>query len=457
MMTILFKTIIQPMSPLKRLAQKPVTLAVCAIFSTALLLSPSHAAQTVDRIVAVVDDTPILQSDVAAAMKTAKLALQKTNMPLPPERTLEAQVLDRLITRTTQLNLIKRLGSRINNEAVNEALLRIAAKRGISSLSEFQLMLEEKQAGSYAALRQQIREEMTIQQLRQQELRNRVKISEQDINYFLLSPESQRLHKTEYRTNHIRISLPENQATTAQRNEALRLGATVKQMYAAGDDIDTIVARLRRQTNLPVQGGDMGFHPQNALPPHLRHHIIRLGVGQTTSPVAHIDGVHIVNLADKKDASESIVHQWKVRHILIKPNEVMNLDQAKHNIDELYEQLRRGTDFATLASTYSDDPGSARKGGSLDWVGTGQMVPEFDAMMQRTAAGDFSVPFQTQFGWHILKVEAERDKNMSDAFKRNVARETLFKRMSTQAIEDWMQELRADSYIKIFDERFKSS
>lgn len=419
-------------------------------------LSTHVHAQTADYIVAVVDETPILYSDVQEATTNAKSLLRRSNKPLPAESTLQAQVLDRLITRTTQLNIINRLGDRISNEAINESMRNIAAKRGVGSLSEFQVMLEDKQPGSYAALRKQIREELTIQQLREQELRQRVKITEQDIDYFLLSPESQKLHKTEYRTNHFRISVPKETSTKAQRSEALRLAAQIKNDLDNGKQISDVILRARSQTELPVQGGDMGFHSHAALPAYLRQQIIQLAVGETTKPFAYTDGIHIVNLTDKKDANESIVHQWKVQHILIKPNEIMNIAQAKQNIDDIYEKLQSNADFSELATTYSDDPGSARKGGSLDWVTSGQMVPEFDTMMKNTPAGTYSKPFQTQFGWHILKVAGERDKNMSEQFKRKVAKETLYKRMSSQAIEDWMQELRTESYIQILDPRFKS-
>lgn len=427
-----------------------------ASFATHTFAATGTSQPAFDGVIALVDETPILQSDLAEAMRTAKAALRAQNKQLPPNDTLAAQVLDRLITRTTQLNLIKQQGQRINNRAVNETILGIAAKKGIGNLSDFQVALEAKQPGSYAALRQQIREELTIQQLKQQELNKRVRITEQDIDYFLRSPESDLLHKTEYRTYHVRVSVPENKATKAQRKEALKIATQIKKELDAGKSVEDVVQRYRSQTELPVQGGDMGFHAVNSLPAHLRHEITVLNVGQSTRPIAHSDGVHIVSLKDKKSANTQVVHQWKIRHILVKPNEITSLAQAKHKIDELYEKLRRDGNFTTLASTYSDDPGSARKGGSLEWVSVGQMVPEFDAMMQRTPAGDYSTPFQTQFGWHILKVEAERDQDMSEQFKRNVARETLFKRMSSQAIEDWMQELRANSHITMLDPRFKS-
>ena len=146
-----------------------------------------------------------------------------------------------------------------------------------------------------------------------------------------------------------------------------------------------------------------------------------------------------------------IIPQWRVRHILVKPDSIQGSAIAEQEINDLYEQLRRDADFASLASTYSDDTGSAGRGGNLDWVSEGQMVPEFEAMMKRTAVGDYSTPFQSQYGWHILQVEDTRQQDVSDTVRRNMAREVVDQRLAPQAQEDWLQELRASSYVQIFE------
>lgn len=122
---------------------------------------------------------------------------------------------------------------------------------------------------------------------------------------------------------------------------------------------------------------------------------------------------------------------------------------AEQKINDLYEQLRKGADFASLASTYSDDPGSAGRGGDLDWVGEEQMIGPFETTMKNTAVGDYSAPFKTQFGWHILKVEGKREQDVSDEYRRNMARQALYQRLAPQAKEDWLQELQAGAYIQI--------
>lgn len=146
-----------------------------------------------------------------------------------------------------------------------------------------------------------------------------------------------------------------------------------------------------------------------------------------------------------------LINEWQTSHILVKVDNNQSDSMAEQKINALYSELQKGADFATLATTYSDDTGSATQNGRLGWVSEGQMVSEFEKMMKNTTAGDFSTPFRTQFGWHILKVENIRERDMSDETRRDKAREILFGRQAPQAEEDWIDELKAGAYIKIFE------
>lgn len=146
-----------------------------------------------------------------------------------------------------------------------------------------------------------------------------------------------------------------------------------------------------------------------------------------------------------------LIPEWQTSHILIKTDDIQNDAMAQQKINALYQELQKGADFGMMAATYSDDAGSAVQNGRLGWVSDGQMVAEFEAMMKNTASGDFSAPFRTQFGWHILKVENIRQQDMTNEVRKDKAREILFARQAQEAEEDWMDELRAGAYIKIFD------
>ena len=417
------------------------------------VVTNSSQDQVIDGVIAIVNDTPILRSQLDRAVAQASAQLQAQNKPVPPAQQLYPQVLDQLITKQIQLDIIKRQGLQAEENAVNAALTNLAQQNGVASLAEFQQKLDAQRAGSYQALRQKVSEDLAIQTLQQQQLASRIKISDQDINNFLKSPESNALEKSQYRTLHIRVPFEADAAgktSDKQKKQALTVATQIaKNLQAENANIEQIMTDAQTNYNAQIQGGDMGYHVAAELPTELSKNITALEVGQVTNPIATAEGYNVIKLVDKRGGQQKIIDQWHTRHILISPSTALPADMAKQQIDTIYEKLRQGEDFATLASTYSKDPGSASNGGDLGWVSEGDMVPSFEAMMKKTSVNDYSVPFQSQFGWHILKVDEKRQKDVSDVYRKNMAREILYQRMAPQALDDWMQDLRAQAYVKI--------
>ena len=409
--------------------------------------------QVIDGVIAIVNDTPILRSQLDRAVAQASAQLQAQNKPVPPAQQLYPQVLDQLITKQIQLDIIKHQGLQAEENAVNAALTNLAQQNGVASLAEFQQKLDAQRAGGYQALRQKVSEDLAIQTLQQQQLASRIKISDQDVDNFLKSPESNALEKSQYRTLHIRVPFVADAAgktSDKQKKQALTVATQIaKNLQAENANIEQIMTDAQTNYNAQIQGGDMGYHVAAELPTELSKNITALEVGQVTNPIATAEGYNVIKLVDKRGGQQKIIDQWHTRHILISPSTALPADMAKQQIDTIYEKLRQGEDFATLASTYSKDPGSASNGGDLGWVSEGDMVPSFEAMMKKTSVNDYSVPFQTQFGWHILKVDEKRQKDVSDVYRKNMAREILYQRMAPQALDDWMQDLRAQAYVKI--------
>jgi len=417
------------------------------------VVTNSSQDQVIDGVIAIVNDTPILRSQLDRAVAQASAQLQAQNKAVPPAQQLYPQVLDQLITKQIQLDIIKRQGLQAEESAVNAALTNLAQQNGVASLAEFQQKLDAQRAGSYQALRQKVSEDLTIQTLQQQQLASRIKISDQDVDNFLKSPESNALEKSQYRTLHIRVPFEADAAgktSDKQKKQALTVATQIaKNLQAENANIEQIMTDAQTNYNAQIQGGDMGYHVAAELPTELSKNITALEVGQVTNPIATAEGYNVIKLVDKRGGQQKIIDQWHTRHILISPSTALPADMAKQQIDTIYEKLRQGEDFATLASTYSKDPGSASNGGDLGWVSEGDMVPSFEAMMKKTSVNDYSVPFQSQFGWHILKIDEKRQKDVSDVYRKNMAREILYQRMAPQALDDWMQDLRAQAYVKI--------
>ena len=424
-----------------------------SLVESAPVVTSSSQDQVIDGVIAIVNDTPILRSQLDRAVAQASAQLQAQNKPVPPAQQLYPQVLDQLITKQIQLDIIKRQGLQAEENAVNAALTNLAQQNGVASLAEFQQKLDAQRAGSYQALRQKVSEDLAIQTLQQQQLASRIKISDQDVDNFLKSPESNALEKSQYRTLHIRVPFiadATGKTSDKQKKQALTVATQIaKNLQAENANIEQIMTDAQTNYNAQIQGGDMGYHVAAELPTELSKNITALEVGQVTNPIATAEGYNVIKLVDKRGGQQKIIDQWHTRHILISPSTALPADMAKQQIDTIYEKLRQGEDFATLASTYSKDPGSASNGGDLGWVSEGDMVPSFEAMMKKTSVNDYSVPFQSQFGWHILKVDEKRQKDVSDVYRKNMAREILYQRMAPQALDDWMQELRAQAYVKI--------
>lgn len=448
-------TVTTPVAPSTEVDERPSAPVVIANTTTPLAETlSSQEGKIVDGVIAVVNDNVILASQLEQATRQAIAQLRAKNQPVPSQQQLYSQVLDQMITRQVQLDLVKRQGISPEENQLNAALANIAKQNGVASFAELQRKLDAQQAGSYQALRSKISEDLAMQALQEQQVARRVKISEQDIDMFLRSPESNMLDESQYRTLHIRVPFIQSDdtkpVTDKQKQKAIKVAQSIADaLQADNTNVEAAIQQAQSGYEAPIEGGDMGFHIAKDLPTELSKDIVNLSVGQVSKPLLTPQGVNVIKLVEKRGGQQQVAEQWQTRHILISPSASLTPEMAKQQIDSIYEQLRQGADFATLASTYSNDPGSASNGGLLGWVSEGEMVAPFEAMMKNTAVNDFSTPFQSQFGWHILKVEGKRQQDLSENYRRNMARQALYQRLAPQALEDWIQEIKAQSYIKV--------
>ncbi|WP_104505485.1 peptidylprolyl isomerase [Acinetobacter indicus] len=413
--------------------------------ATALALCISSAApafaQTVDQVVAVVDNSVILQSDLVQTAAEMQQKLQAQNKTVPPAQYLQQQALEQLIVRQAQLEQVKRYNIKPDEKALNEAVMRVAQQNGSKSLEDFQQKVDRIAPGTYASLRNRIAEDLAINRLRQQVVMSRIKISDQDVDNFLKTPQGQAALGSQAHVLHVRVSGENAQATAEQVKTALN---NSNDLNAINKQFSTAATK--------VESADMGFRSLSEIPAELAARVSALDVGQTTELIAVNDGIHVLKLVDRKAGEQrALVPQYQTRHILIQPTEVVSPENAKHMIDSLYNRLKAGEDFAVLAGTFSTDTGSARDGGSLGWVSPGVMVPEFEQQMKSTSVGEISQPFQTQFGWHILQVTDTRQQDMTREYQERMARQILGERQFDTELDSWLREIRSNAFVDIKD------
>lgn len=427
-----------------------VTLLAATLGCSPVLL----AAPVIDQVIAVVDTTPILQSELNQAVEAVRQQLKSKNQPIPPEATLRKTVLNQLIIRQAQVEQVKRFGIQPTSAALDDAVLSVAKQEGFNSLEEFQKSLDSKGSGRYASLREQVAQDLSVVQLRQQQIMSRIKISERDIDNFLSSPQGQAALGSQVKTLHVRVAPMSKDVTSPQ---VMQVAAQVKQALTTSNDVEAIGKNYSSAT-IKVEGVDSDFRALANIPGDLAARISALNLGQTTDLIPNKDGVHILKLIDRKaDDKKALLQQYQTRHILIQPSEVVSLADAKQRIEQIAARLQQGADFAELASTYSNDPGSARNGGSLGWVTPGTMVAAFDDVMKNTPVGQVSAPFQTQYGWHILKVEDTRQADMTTELQRRMARQILGERQFNAEVDSWLREVRANAYVEIKDPALKEN
>ena len=412
--------------------------------AAALLLAGTVSAETemLDQVVAIVDDDVVMASELRQRLTQVRETLESRGVELPPEDMLIRETLDRLILESIQLQKGQRVGVRISDSQLNEAMQRVAAQNGLS-LDQFRTAIEE-QGQSYQAMREQIRREMIIQRVQAGNVNQRIEISEQEADNFLATEEGQKLTQPEYQILHALLAV----SPAAPEDEAARAKAYAEKVLAqirGGTPFEQAVSTPGPYT---FSGGNLGWRKLDDLPSLFSDVAPGLAKGDTEL-VRSDSGFHLVYMADRRGGEDMLVSQTRVRHILVKPSEIMTDDQARALVSELKSRIEGGEDFAALAREYSEDIGSAQEGGDLGWTSPGQMVPEFDAAMDETPVGEISTPVRSQFGWHILEVLERRDQDMTTTATRNKAMNYLHQRKYEEELDAWLRQIRDEAFVDI--------
>lgn len=412
----------------------------------ALSLSAKADFQPIDSVIAIVSNDVITQSDLDKKIAIVKDNFTSQGQALPPEAEIKKQVLDKLIIDSLQMQMAKQAGLHITDERLNDTIQRIAEKKG---LNEKALQAQiEKDGVNFDEFREQIRTDMTLQQLQQSRLRNRIQISDQEIDNYLQSAEGKKISTSRYKMSHILLPLSEN-ASDEESQKAEGIMASLRADIIAGKANFNELMQGKSVGNYVIQGNSLDWMDKDDLPTLFAKTVKTLKKGDISNPKRSGAGIHLIKLDDVDNGSAEIVHQISSRHILIKLSEVRSDAQAKQLSNALYQRLLKGEDFTLLAKEYSEDPGSALQGGNLGWTKASQFVAPFAAQLNQLKKGETSVPFKTEFGWHILQKLDERDQDMSIENQRNKAYQAIYEHKFTEELESWLITLREEAFIEI--------
>jgi len=418
---------------------------VCAAW-----IAPQVIAQgkPLDKIEAVVNQDVILTSDITRMREEIKDRYQESGTPLPEGDTLQKQILDKLIGDRLQLQIAEQIGLRINDAQLNQTLQQIAADKGMTRL-QYQEQLA-KEGKSYSAFVDSVRNELTINEVRQVQVRRRMNISDQEVEQMVKRLNEEGHKTTQFKFAHLLLKVNSEDPITEQQAINKQANALLTQIKQ-GQDIATLAVKYS-QGPRALEGGDWGWRTIDEIPSLIADAFddVSTKKGDVIGPIRSSVGLHLIKILDKKGSESVITVEVNARHILIKSNIILSDQKAQKLLQDYRQAILDGTQtFAELANAHSQDPGSAVKGGSLGWADPNMYVPEFRDLALSLPVGEISQPFRTMHGWHILQVTDKRESDTTEQATKQKAFAILFKQRFPAEVYAWMNEIRQEAYVKI--------
>jgi len=425
-------------------------IALTALTLPAALLAQTRELSTtgvpLDRVIAIVNDGIVLQSqlDNQSRLITDRLRDQGTQLPSPD--VIRQQVLERLVLQEIQYQRAQRLGVQVPDEMLNEALRDVARRNGIP-FEQMPLALQA-QGLDYATYRDEMRREITLSLLRQRDVFPRIYVSPRELEQALERQAGQADANAEFDVSHILLSLPES-ATADQIAKVEQLARDIHSRATGGEDFGQL-ALAYSNAQSALERGKLGWRRMGQLPQFIADLVQSMQAGDVSEPVRTPTGFHLVRLDGTRggDSGPMLVEQMHVRHILMRPNEVQDDATTRQRLATVRDRILAGEDFAALASVTSEDPGSATRGGDLGWNSPGTFDPQFEEVMATLAENEISEPFRTQFGWHIVQMLGKRTHDQSDEVRRQRALTALRESKVDEETELWLRRLRDEAYVE---------
>jgi len=421
--------------------------ALMILALSGLLLPVGSIAEValLDRVVAIVDDDVVLQTELDQRTTAIYQQIQQSGTQAPAQEILRKQVLERLISERLQLNIGYNAGIQIADEEINQTLARVAADNNLT-LQQYVAQIHAS-GSTMATVRQEIADEIIIMRVQQGRVMRRIRISEQELNNFLNSEEGKLVTSPDVKLGQILLSVSSTSSADETAAVRAKLDGIIQQIDEGVDFRQLAIANSDDQSAL--EGGDLGWRKMAQLPGVFIEAVEDMQLGEVSQPLHSGAGFHLLKLYDRQGGGEKLIEQHFARHILLKPNQIRDQAATIELLEDLRQKINAGEDFALISKQYSEDPGSALKGGELGWSTPGMFVPEFEETMSNIALNEVSAPFQSQFGWHILQVSDRRIEDFSDDILRNGAENLLRQRKFSEELQVWLQEIRDEAFIEI--------
>ncbi len=410
-------------------------------------LAPAASGQErelLDRIVAIVDTGVVLQSEVDTRLADIYTNAVRNNQPEPDLEEIYDDVLEALVLENLQMQLAERVNIRFDDDTLNRVLANMAEGSNMT-FEEYVVTLE--QAGVYLRTREQVRRQLTLQELQRGLVNQRIRITDQEIENFINSDMGQELMQPDYFLNHMVVPFEVEEAEDSRQSKTRYAGELIARLEA-GESFAALRAEAMQGGRFPVTATDFGWRRIDQIPALFAGAVETMEVGQIEGPFEASNGLHIIELGDQRGGTSQLVQQTHLRHIMLSPNEIRNDEQSLAEIGTLRRRILEGEEFATLARQNSDDAASVVAGGDLDWINEGGMPLEWEAAIQDLEIGELSEPVRTDSGWHIIEVLDRRQTDLSGEFTRAEAENVLRNRKFDLELQNWLIEIREEAFVE---------
>ena len=402
--------------------------------------------RSAEYIVALVNSEPVTNNEVQSRME--RLLRENPDAERIPRAELVRMVLERLINERAQLQMGKEYGVKVDELAVDQAEQTVARQNQIS-VTELRRRVAAEGL-SQEQFRRDLRDQLILTRLRDREIEAKIKISDTEVDQFIKEQRAGANAAFPPNVNmaQLIVLVPEN-ASEADVAKLQQRAQALAQRARAGEDFTKLV---QENSDAPDRagGGVLGVRSADRYPAMFVEATQSTPVGGIAGPVRSGAGFHVLKLLAKSQpgASDAVVAQTEVRHILLRNDPKRTTAEAVAQLAEFKKRLLAGTaDFAGLARDNSQD-GTAKQGGDLGWSRPGMFVPEFEEAMNRLAPGEISDPVVSRFGVHLIQVQARREAKLSQAEQREAVRAVMREKRVEQATETWAQEVRARAYVE---------
>ena len=408
---------------------------IILILACSLSANTFASIEVLDRIAVIVDDGLIMESQIKSGFKEIVSLYKEQNIPLPGTDNLKDQVIESLIIEELQLQMANRAGVRISDSELNNAITRIANNSQME-LEEF-IAYIENDGESYESFRENVRKQMLIQRVQRGRVGSEINITEKEFAAFMETDESLVELEPELFVRQILVRGSDEADAVILRIEN-------------GEEFFEIAKEVSISSN-SINGGELPWRKIVDMPELFSNALKNEDIGFISEPLKSGAGFHILKVEDKRGPFVQYEDQWFSRHILLSPSAIRDEESTELEINTIRDRVLNGEEFADLAEEYSEDPGSAKQGGNLDWLGKDVLAPEFEKVMIDSSIGIVSEVFQTQFGFHFLEVLEKRNYDMTRDLIKDKAYQLLYGRKYEEELENTLRSMRADAFVEIKD------